>query len=264
MKRKRAAPALAVLLILALGTAAAGDGRRENARSLRLEPVKTAPAPAGLNEPEETKQGTGILSVILPESARGEAEAATPVEEAIRMAATKEGKEEETRDNIPTKTRENGEKKSAIATFGLVTLKGPGTGTAEPEADDAERPGIPQAGTEERPEEEPADGTGPESGSAGMWIYGPEKMKAGARKFFKARFDGESPGRKKLTWSLDCGPETARVFGNGQVWIRPKTAPGTVVTLTCRAENRRAPGGPPFPSSSASLHPDPWRLPRRR
>ena len=47
----------------------------------------------------------------------------------------------------------------SIATFGLVTLKGPGTGTAEPEADDAERPGIPQAGTEERPEEEPADGT---------------------------------------------------------------------------------------------------------
>lgn len=244
MKRKRAAPALAVLLILALGTAAAGDGRRENARSLRLEPVKTAPAPAGLNEPEETKQGTGLLSVILPESAREETETATPVEEAICMAATKERKEEETRDNIPTKTHENGEKKSTITTFGLVTLKGPGTGTAEPEADDAERPGIPQAGTEERPEEEPADGTGPESGSAGMWIYGPEKMKAGAKKFFKARFDGESPGRKKLTWSLDCGPETARVFGNGQVWIRPKTAPGTVVTLTCRAENRRAPGGP--------------------
>ena len=88
-------------------------------------------------------------------------------------------------------------------------------------------------------------GTASAAETNGLWIYGPETMKAGDKKFFKPRFDGEAPRKARVTWSLDCEREVAEVFsGNGQVWIRPKTAPGTVITLTCRVRGKDAKGNP--------------------
>lgn len=204
----------------------------------------------------------GFAPEAVPEPERDAAEAATPIGEAIRGSSTpEEGTDDKTDSNTTDggNIEENGETNT---TFGLVTLAGPDggperdeTGSGEAADAGAAEEGTKEAGDEpdggtaeetagnpgEKPEEPSA---GKESGDAGMWIYGPEKMQPGAKKFFKARFDGENPRKKKLIWSLDCGPETAQVFGNGQVWIRPKTPPGTVITLTCRAENRYAPGGP--------------------
>ena len=78
----------------------------------------------------------------------------------------------------------------------------------------------------------------------GLWIYGPEKMRAGTKKYYKPRFSGEKPKRYRATWRLDCGPDVAQVFRNGQVWVRPKAPSGTVLTLTCHIRGRDASGQP--------------------
>ncbi|MBR7173288.1 MAG: hypothetical protein IKD50_02530 [Clostridia bacterium] len=74
--------------------------------------------------------------------------------------------------------------------------------------------------------------------SKGMWISGPEKMRAGTKKYYKAVFDEEKPRKYKVSWSLDCDPDTARVYRNGQVWVRPKASAGTVLTLKCHVEGK--------------------------
>ena len=80
--------------------------------------------------------------------------------------------------------------------------------------------------------------------SRGIWIRGPGRMKAGTKKYFKVVYEEEKPRKAKVTWSLDCDAKTAQVFRNGQVWIRPKTASGTVLTLSCHVEGRDAQGQP--------------------
>ena len=127
----------------------------------------------------------------------------------------------------------------------------------EAETNPAEKTGgeqgtEPEASKEEPGEKDPEGKTSKEepgekdseSKANGLWIYGPEKMKAGSKKYFKARFDGFQPKRLHLTWSLDCDSSVARVYGNGQIWVLPKTAPGTVLTLTCHAEALDAEGAP--------------------
>ncbi len=113
----------------------------------------------------------------------------------------------------------------------------------EEETNPAEKTGGEQEPGPEALKEEPGEKDS-ESKANGLWIYGPEKMKAGSKKYFKARFDGFQPRRLSLTWSLDCDGSVARVYRNGQIWILPKTAPGTVLTLTCHAEALDADGRP--------------------
>ena len=130
------------------------------------------------------------------------------------------------------------------------------TGAAEAGAEKTgvlERMPVDETGAAEEP---PAPEAGKRSGedagrtetisenSNGLWIYGPEKMKPGTKKYFKARFDGEHPRKLTITWSLDCDREVAQVFGNGQVWIRPKTQSGTVITLICNAAGKDGNGQP--------------------
>ena len=74
--------------------------------------------------------------------------------------------------------------------------------------------------------------------SNGLWIYGPEKMKVNAKKYFKAMFSEAHPKRLKITWSLDCDSRIAQVYQNGQVWVRRKAQPGTLLTLRCHAEGK--------------------------
>ena len=78
----------------------------------------------------------------------------------------------------------------------------------------------------------------PDSDAQTVYIYGPEKMRAGNKRYFKARFLPKNPKGIKVTWSLDCGPEVAQVFRNGQIWVRPKAKPGTIITLTCHVTGR--------------------------
>ena len=75
-------------------------------------------------------------------------------------------------------------------------------------------------------------------------IYGPEKMRAGTKKYYKPLFDEEKPRRYKTTWSLDCDRKTAQVFRNGQVWVTTKAKSGTILKLTCRVEGTDADGQP--------------------
>ena len=78
----------------------------------------------------------------------------------------------------------------------------------------------------------------PDPDAQTVYIYGPEKMRAGNKRYFKARFLPKNPKGIKVTWSLDCGPEVAQVFRNGQIWVRPKAKPGTIITLTCHVTGR--------------------------
>ena len=86
------------------------------------------------------------------------------------------------------------------------------------------------------------DDPGLEPLDRGTWIEGPAKMRAGSKKYFHLKYGSEKPSRPKLTWSLDCGPDVARVYRNGQVWVLSKAAPGQVITLTCRVEGKDAQG----------------------
>lgn len=78
----------------------------------------------------------------------------------------------------------------------------------------------------------------------GMRIRGPERMKAGTKKYYKPVYDEEKPRKTKVTWSLDCDAKTAQVYRNGQVWVKKKAAAGTVLTLRCHVEGKDAQGQP--------------------
>ena len=86
--------------------------------------------------------------------------------------------------------------------------------------------------------EEPAGQLEPAADTNGLWIYGPEKMKVNSKKYFKAMFSGAHPRRLKITWSLDCDSGIAQVYQNGQVWVRRKAQPGTILTLKCQAQGK--------------------------
>ena len=75
-------------------------------------------------------------------------------------------------------------------------------------------------------------------------IYGPEKMRAGTKKYYKPLFDEEKPRRYKTSWFLDCDKKIAQVFRNGQVWVTTKAESGTILKLTCRVEGKDADGQP--------------------
>ena len=78
----------------------------------------------------------------------------------------------------------------------------------------------------------------------GIWIRGPERMKAGTKKYYQVLYGEEKPKKAKVTWTLDCDGKTAQVFRNGQVWVRPGAASGTVLTLKARVEGKDAQGQP--------------------
>lgn len=83
-----------------------------------------------------------------------------------------------------------------------------------------------------------------QSGFKSFRIYGPEKMRAGTKKYYKPLFDEEKPRRYKVSWFLDCDKKIAQVFRNGQVWVTKKAKSGTVLKLTCRVEGKDAKGLP--------------------
>ena len=124
-----------------------------------------------------------------------------------------------------------------------------GLESAEPEAEENEGlesepetslPSEPETAAEPEitpePSVEPAPT--PDPNAQTVYIYGPEKMRAGNKRYFKARFLPKNPKGIKVTWSLDCGPEVAQVFRNGQIWVRPNATPGTIITLTCHVKGR--------------------------
>ena len=78
----------------------------------------------------------------------------------------------------------------------------------------------------------------------GIWIRGPERMKAGTKKYYQVLYGEEKPKKAKVTWTLDCDGKTAQVFRNGQVWVRPGAASGTVLTLKAHVEGKDAQGQP--------------------
>ena len=199
-------------------------------------------------------------------SDEGEEPAASTETDVLEMLRLEDAEQETDRKEEGTEPSEEGE--DPTDSEGTEALKmlpledaeepEPAKETApEEETNPAEKTGgeqgtEPEASKDEPGEKDPEGKTSKEEpgekdsdpNANGLWIYGPEKMKAGSKKYFKARFNGFQPKRLSLTWSLDCEGSVARVYGNGQIWVLPKTAPGTVLTLTCHAEALDADGRP--------------------
>lgn len=132
---------------------------------------------------------------------------------------------------VSAETAETGESEDAVPVLRTLGLETPETAETEDAAPATAMP-APETAEKETPE------------NRGARISGPGKMKAGTKKYFKIVYGEEKPKKPRVTWTLDCDGKIARVYRNGQVWVRPGATGGTVLTLKARIEGKDAAGRP--------------------
>ena len=183
----------------------------KNMPVLRMQPLET-------QTPAEPKETAGTLQMRPPEAQRStEQEGSAPVLQMLPLGTP-----------TPTETEEN------MPVLQMLPLESMNPSEAEEPADvlQTQSPEPPAPAVTEIPD------------TKGIWIRGPERMKAGTKKYYQVIYGEEKPKKAKVTWTLDCDGKTAQVFRNGQVWVRPGAASGTVLTLKAHVEGKDAQGQP--------------------